>query len=144
MSTEFSVRIATNLEVEDICSSTAFPYVAVIDLRRTPGRSAALPVEERVLKQLTKLFIPYTQLPTCLKNASSRCENELFNRICYYRGAVLVVTDDTVPMSHFCMGLDIPFSCGDQYRIETEINYVPVRPSFQRPISRAQFGSMSV
>lgn len=126
MKHQFGVTIGSDLSREEISGLTNFPYVAVLDLRRSDNNGPR-PIEEMTLRRLANFRVSYHQTPMNLRTPDRRRENELYLSITEKRGNVLVLTDEPVQVARFCQGLDIPFTSKDLYLVETTSDYVPIQ-----------------
>ena len=80
MKFEFGVSICKTIDVEEIRTLNRSQHIRVIDLRSN-GIGGRYPIQERVVRRLRNYWIDFSQLPTDMRQSTSRQHNELFDMI---------------------------------------------------------------
>lgn len=109
MKFEFGVSICRTIDVQEIRTLNRSEHIRVIDLRSN-GIGGRYPIQERVVRRLRNYWIDFSQLPTDMRQSTSRQHNELFDMIAYSGGNVLVITHQPELVKRFCQDLNIPIS----------------------------------
>ena len=116
MKQQFTVAIATKLDVANIRNMNDFPYTAVLDTRNCEAGNARA-IEDPILSRLTNYFIEYAQEPLDFCRATQRSKIQLMQTIADIRGEVLVLTDQLTEFEQLCKDHAIPFRIVDRSQI---------------------------